>query len=256
MSATLHRIQPNITVAEGDKNLHGLILNLKRQVHQSTQTIQADFDRIALLSADHSDHNNLYIEFLLRSIPERLTNALEIGCGTGTFARRLAERSDRVTAIDLSPNMIRIARECTENPNIDFECVDATTWNFPSDQFDCIASIATLHHLPMEAMLLKMKSALRVGGTLLVLDLFQPAGTVDALRHMLAIPVSVGLRFLKTGRLRPPREVREIWDEHGKSDSYLTLTQVRTLCARILPGAKVKQHLLWRYSVLWKKSAG
>lgn len=226
------------------------------EVDQSVQTIQADFDRIALLSADHSDHNNLYIEFLLRSIPARLTNALEIGCGTGTFARRLAERSDRVLALDLSPNMIRIARECSEkNSNIDFECVDAMTWNFPSDQFDCIASIATLHHLPMESMLLKMKSALKVGGTLLVLDLFEPEKTLDSFRHMLAIPVSVGLRFLKTGRLRPPREVRKVWDEHGKSDSYLTLSQVRTLCARILPGAKVKQHLLWRYSIVWTKTA-
>lgn len=225
-------------------------------MNQSTQTIQADFDRIALLSADHSDHNNLYIEDLLEKIPARLTNALEIGCGTGTFARRLAERSDRVLALDLSPNMIRIARECSEkNPNIDFECVDAMTWNFPSDQFDCIASIATLHHLPMETMLLKMKSALKVGGTLLVLDLFEPEGTLDSLRHMLAIPVSVGLRFLKTGRLRPPREVRKVWDDHGKSDSYLTLAQVRTLCAKILPGATVRQHLLWRYSIVWMKTA-
>lgn len=223
---------------------------------QSMQTVKADFDRIALLSGDDADHNNLYIEFLLRHIPLNVTDALEIGCGTGTFSRRLAERSGRVLALDLSPNMIRIARNRSEkHPNIDFRCADAMTWNFPVERFDCISSIATLHHLPMESMLLKMMTALKVGGTMLILDLFQAEGAVDALANMLAIPVSVGLRFLKTGHLRPPREVRRVWDEHGLSDSYLTVSQVRTLCATMLPGAKVSQHLLWRYSIVWKKTA-
>lgn len=224
---------------------------------QTTHTIKADFDRIALLSGDAADHNNLYMEFLLRHVPLNFADALEIGCGTGTFSRRLAKRSARVLALDLSPNMIRIARSHSkEYPNIDFQCADATTWDLPDEKFDCIASIATLHHLPMESMLLKMKSALKIGGTMIILDLFQSEGAVDALAHMLAIPVSVGLRFLKTGRFRPPREVRKVWTEHGLTDSYLTLTQVRNLCETILPGARVSQHLLWRYSIVWKKASG
>lgn len=223
---------------------------------QTIQTIQADFDRIALLSDDPSDHNNLYMEFLLRHVPLHFADALEIGCGTGTFSRRLAERAERVLALDLSPNMIRIAEERSgKHPNIDFQCADATTWDFPAEQFDCIASITTLHHLPMEPMLLKMKAALKAGGTLLILDLFQGEGARVALVNTLAIPVSVSLRFLKTGHLRPPREVRKVWDEHGLTDSYPTVSQVRNLCGRILPGAKVSQHLLWRYSIVWTKTA-
>ena len=45
--------------------------------------IQADFDRIALLSSDEWDHNSHYHSFLLKHIPPRCTQALEIGCGTG-----------------------------------------------------------------------------------------------------------------------------------------------------------------------------
>jgi 2-polyprenyl-3-methyl-5-hydroxy-6-metoxy-1,4-benzoquinol methylase len=74
-------------------------------------TIQKDFDRIALVSPDGSTQNNHYHNFLLRQLPDDCQNALEVGCGKGEFSRRLAERSQRVLALDLSPEMIRIARE-------------------------------------------------------------------------------------------------------------------------------------------------
>ena len=222
---------------------------------QTLDMIKADFDRIALLSEGRADHNDLYVNFLLRHLPLRLADTLEIGCGTGAFSRRLATRSERVLALDLSPNMIRLAKDrSAKQSNIDFRCADAVTWNFQAEQFDCICSIATLHHLPTEPMLLKIKSALKVGGMLLILDLFQADGLIDTLSNILAIPVSVGLRFVTTGHLRPPKEVRKVWDEHGLSDTYLTVAQVRNLCAKHLPGAGVRKHLLWRYSIDWKKT--
>ncbi|MDQ6652668.1 MAG: hypothetical protein M3Y84_07970 [Acidobacteriota bacterium] len=69
----------------------------------------------------------------------------------------------------------------------------------------------------------------------------------------MAIPVSVSLRMLHQRRLRPRPEVRDAWSAHERHDSYPTMTEVHALCARILPGAKIKQHLLWRYSIVWKK---
>jgi hypothetical protein len=50
-----------------------------------------------------------------------------------------------------------------------------------------------------------------------------------------------------------PKEVRAAWEDHGKTDSYPTMPEVRALCAEILPGARVRQHLLWRYSIVWRK---
>jgi hypothetical protein len=43
------------------------------------------------------------------------------------------------------------------------------------------------------------------------------------------------------------------WAEHGRTDQYRTLSQVRQSCAMILPKAQIKRHLLWRYSIVWKK---
>lgn len=222
----------------------------------SMPKIRADFDRIAMLSGRAWSHNDHYHGFLLEQLPLHCEDVLEIGCGTGAFSRLLARRSDRVLALDLSPHMIRIAKERSERfPNIDFQIADAMTWEFPAEQFDCIVSIATLHHLPLERMLSRMKDALKVNGTLMILDLFQAKGLSDALRSMLAIPVSATLRLIKTGRLRESHKVREAWAEHGRTDSYLTFSQVCRLCASMLPGARVTKHLLWRYSIVWKKMA-
>lgn len=216
--------------------------------------IQADFDRIALLSNDEWDHNSHYHSFLLKHIPPRCTEALEIGCGTGAFSRLLAQRSERVLALDLSPQMIRIARERSRHySNIDFQVANAVAWQFPAGRFDCVASIATLHHLPFEDILSRMKHALKVNGTLLVLDLFR-GGPTGILVSTLAVPVDIALKLIKLHRLREPADVRAAWAEHGRNESYLTLAQVRQACAAILPGAMVKRHLLWRYSIIWKKN--
>jgi ubiquinone/menaquinone biosynthesis C-methylase UbiE len=223
---------------------------------ETMSTIQTDFDRIALLSSDGCDHNNHYHQFLLCHMPSPCREALEIGCGTGALTRQLAKRSNRVLALDLSPNMIRAARERSQEfSNIDFQEADVTAWDFPLERFDCIATVATLHHLPTREMFAKMKGALKVGGCLLVLDLFQAEGLIDLMTNALAIPFNVALRLAREGRLRAPREVRDAWSEHGKHDVYLTMEEVREVCREILPGAEVRKHLLWRYSIVWKKIA-
>jgi len=220
----------------------------------SKQTIQADFDRIALLTGEGLNHNAIYHRFLLHQLPAHCAHSLEVGCGAGEFSRLLAERSDRVWALDLSPQMIGLARQRSAHcSNIVFEVADVTEVDLPGEQFDCIASIATLHHLPLEEMLLKLQHALKPGGVLCILDLFQAEGPLDLLTNAVALPVAVALRLFKTGRLRPPREVRKAWEEHGRKDRYLTLSRVRQICAGILPGAVVQKHLLWRYSIVWRK---
>ena len=224
-------------------------------------SIEKDFDRLALLDDEGWTQNNDYHAFLLRYVPQACTNALEVGCGTGAFSRRLAQRVQHVKAIDLSSEMIRVARSrSSQLANIDFEVADVMSCDFSAGHFDCIATIATLHHLPLRAALLKLIDALRPGGTLIVVDLFESehnllnlGGARDAMLSAVASAVSVSLRFLYNGRLKPPPEVRAAWEEHGKSDTYPTLDQVRSLAAEIAPGAKVTRHLLWRYSLIWQK---
>jgi ubiquinone/menaquinone biosynthesis C-methylase UbiE len=228
-----------------------------------TSAVEKDFDRLARLDDEGWTHNNHYHHLLLRHVPETCGRALDVGCGTGAFSRRLAARAKSVVALDLSSEMIRVAQSrSSQFSNIEFQAGDAMVCDFPSEHFDCIATIATLHHLPLPEVLTKLKAALKPGGILIIVDLFEPErdlfkleGLRDLLAHITACAVSGTLRLWHNGRLKPPREVRAAWEEHGKTDSYLTMSEARDLYAPLFPGAMIRRHLLWRYSVVWQKPA-
>ena len=216
--------------------------------------IEADFDRLAVLDDEGWTANNHYHSFLLKHVPQNCENAIEIGCGTGAFARLLATRCKRVIALDLSSEMIRVARaRSSEFDNLDFQLADAMTWDFPQSYFDYVCSIATLHHLQQHELFVKMKDALKPGGVLVVLDLVESNGLVERMLDVIGFGVSGGLRLIHNGRLKPPAEVRKAWEQHGKHDSYSTVSQMRTLADDLLPGAVVTRHLLWRYSLVFRK---
>lgn len=222
---------------------------------ESTHRIREEFDRLALLTEQHGGGvGDVYYDYLMQHLPPRLENALEIGCGGGAFTRLLASRARNVVALDLSPEMIRLAKARSASyRNIEYRLGDVMRLALPAEEYDCVVSLATLHHLPLEQALLKMKGALRPDGTLVIHDLAADDGILDRGMSALAYPLSAARRFWKTGRVRTPREVRRAWAEHGRNEVYLTLPEVRGMCRQYLPGALVKRHLLWRYTVVWRK---
>lgn len=219
-------------------------------------SVEADFDRLALLDDEGWTANNHYHDLLLRHVPRNCENALEIGCGTGAFARVLARRCGRVVALDLSSEMIRVARSrSAQFDNLEFQLGDAMTWNFPRSHFDFICSIATLHHLEQRELFVKMRDALKPRGVLVVLDLVESNGLVERMLDVVGLGVSGGLRLIHNGRLKPPAAVRKAWEQHGKHDHYSTVSQMRGLADEILPGSSVKRRLLWRYTLVYQKPA-
>jgi ubiquinone/menaquinone biosynthesis C-methylase UbiE len=223
----------------------------------STDQIREDFDRIALLRERYGSVTDIYRHYLIQQLPPHSENALEIGCGTGEFTRLLATRARSVIAIDLSSQMIRLAKSQSANcRNIEYLPGDVMRLSLPAGGYDCIVSMATLHHLPLVEALLKMKAALKPNGVLIIHDLVAAAGLVEHATSALAYPVSVARRLWKTGQMRAPREVREAWAEHGRDEIYLTLAEVREMCRQYLPQARIERHLLWRYTVVWYKRGG
>lgn len=216
--------------------------------------VRRDFDEIAALPASGPDHNALYHRYLLRHVPQRCDHALDVGCGTGSFACRLAERATRVDALDLSPGMIAVAcRRADVRANIHFEVADFVERPLDRDHYDVIASIATLHHVPLAAALPRLAAALKPGGTLLVLDLLDTSGLRELPRNALAWLVARA-RWLAAGQPSVPRAVRKAWEEHGRRDRYDSWRRIVSTYGALLPATRLRRHLLWRYSAVWRKA--
>lgn len=225
------------------------------KAYRTAGDLRRDFDRIAGFEADGWGHNRHYHGFLLRSLPAHVEQSLDVGCGTGEFARLLAARSSHVLAIDLSPEMIRVARERSHPlENIEYEVADVSGMPLPPSKFDVIASIATLHHLPLESTLVRLAECLKPGGTLVVLDLYERAGAIDRWLDVCAVVGNLAHRLLPGDGVVPSKEAQAAWREHGETDRYLDFNEVARIAADVLPGAVLRRHLYWRYSLVWTKA--
>ncbi|MDT4897128.1 MAG: hypothetical protein QOH25_2205 [Acidobacteriota bacterium] len=218
------------------------------------QQVRDDFDRIALLMEHEGNVNETYSNQLLSHIPLDCDHVLEVGCGFGAFSRLVAHRAGRVTAIDLSSQMINVAKGRSANySNLEFVLDDFLQANFQAESFDCIVTIATLHHLPLDEAVMRMKTLLRPGGVFILHDLLAAGGHIDKAFDAVRLPLSMAVQFWRTGRFRARREVRRAWIEHGNHESYLAPQEVRAMRDEHFPGGRIVRHLLWRYTVVWHK---
>lgn len=77
---------------------------------------------------------------------------IEVGCGPGRMTGALAERFDRVVALDVSPAMLERAREAVPNENVTFQAVSGDRLDGVEDQTaDVLVCYLVLQHLPSAA---------------------------------------------------------------------------------------------------------
>jgi SAM-dependent methyltransferase len=203
----------------------------------SLDLIRADFDRIAELSRDTSSD-----DWLLCHLSGHFDRALEVGCGRGLFTELLAKRARTVTAIDLSPKMLAAAKQRVPG-NVELVLGDALELAFP--EVDCAVSIATLHHLPLAPMLRKMREALRPGGIVLVHDLVDNSSLAGRAAAFAA-------SLLRRKPADP--ELAAAWAAHAGHDHFLKMAEIREIAHAELPGARIRRHLSWRYTITWTKA--
>jgi 2-polyprenyl-6-hydroxyphenyl methylase/3-demethylubiquinone-9 3-methyltransferase len=111
-----------------------------------------------------------------RFVAERATlsgaRVLDVGCGGGLLAEALARAGAKVTAIDLAPGMIEVARlhGLEQNLNIDYRVVAAeTVASAEPGGFDVVTCMEMLEHVPEpEQMIATLSTLVRPGGALFV----------------------------------------------------------------------------------------
>jgi 2-polyprenyl-3-methyl-5-hydroxy-6-metoxy-1,4-benzoquinol methylase len=210
--------------------------------------IAEDFDRIARAMRDRPDRVDPIVAELVAAVApgERV---LDAGCGGGALARHLAARGAAVTAIDVSPGMIELARGRGSH-GVDFQVGDLMAWR--AGGFDWIVSVATLHHLPLGAALAHLGSLLSPRGRLVIVDLFDGMRLAEAPYGLVSLLVRAARRHLQ----RTDPVLASAWAAHGTHDHLLSLGAIRGIYRHALPDARVRRHLGWRYSASWIKTGG
>ncbi|MGH1369985.1 MAG: class I SAM-dependent methyltransferase [Maritimibacter sp.] len=91
---------------------------------------------------------------------------LEFGCGSGNTARRLAPSVGQYTAMDISPEMIRIGRKEGDVPsNMEMVPGDFDAIDLAPSSIDMIVAMNVVHLVPNpEATIAKVAASLRPGG--------------------------------------------------------------------------------------------
>lgn len=92
---------------------------------------------------------------------------LEIGCGTGLFTQEIAKTNNLITAIDVSEDLINIAKERVVSRNVNFEIGNVHKTSFARGTFDYIVGSSVLHHLNVDGALQEFYRILKPGGKLI-----------------------------------------------------------------------------------------
>ena len=94
------------------------------------------------------------------------TRALEVGCGAGLFTEKFARSGSHLVAVDISPDLLALARARGLNPervrfvHRRFEECDV------EGPFDAVIGSSVLHHLELDEALTRILELLRPGGWL------------------------------------------------------------------------------------------
>ena len=91
-------------------------------------------------------------------------SVLELGCGTGYFTRELARTGADIVAIDVSPELLEIARSNCSEPNVRYEIQNAYRLSYPDAVFDSVVGSSVLHHLEIDPALREIYRVLKPGG--------------------------------------------------------------------------------------------
>ncbi len=163
---------------------------------------------------------------ILSWLPDNLvnTNILDAGCGTGSFAFEAAKKGAKVTGVDISPSLIKIARSrmAPSYPNggtVDFYWGDML--NFGEDDFDHVVLIDSIIHYDADEVIGILKQLGKRCKSSMIFT-FAPHN------KLLGTMISIGKFFPKSDRapsIVPMRE-REFFDLVEKNLSSWKIKRV------------------------------
>jgi ubiquinone/menaquinone biosynthesis C-methylase UbiE len=93
---------------------------------------------------------------------------LEIGCGFGRSLSFLSNCAKHVTAVDISKEMINIARESNDEKNISYHVSPSEDLPFKDQVYDIVICFASFDAMYQKEALIEMNRILKLGGKVLI----------------------------------------------------------------------------------------
>ncbi|QOV39352.1 class I SAM-dependent methyltransferase [Streptomyces ferrugineus] len=166
-----------------------------------------DWDAAAPTFDDEPDHGlrdpevrRAWASRLRSWLPERPSDVLDVGCGTGSLSLLAAEQGHRVTGVDRSPAMVALARAKLAGRDAVFLAGDAVAPPVGEERFDVVLVRHVLWALPDPGRVLRhWRALLRPDGRLVLIEgVWGTAGQVgipaDRLTGLLA-PIAGQVRL-------------------------------------------------------------
>lgn len=191
------------------------------------------------------NHNIHYHGEILSAVPNNCDTCLDVGCGEGILTRELQSVSQKVVGIDLHEPSLAKARNAG-GENIEYHLADLFLHPFQLESFDCICSVAVLHHMDGKQALARMASLLKPGGVLVLVGLAHSSSLGDVLFDTAGFFVTRWYQWLG-GKGMWNHSSPLVWPP---PESYGT---VKRTAEEVLPGAKFRRKILFRYTLLWQK---
>ncbi len=189
-------------------------------------------------------HNDHFHGWILDNLPAHRDRALDVGCGEGLLAERLAARFRAVDAADADAGM----RAITADRGVDnVRVLDG--FDAAEGPYDLVTMVATLHHLDLESTLARCMDLLAPGGRLSVVGLSRPETVADALwvsRSALANLIMGFLRHPVPVAAPPPHPA------FPTRDPQETFDEIAVAASVILPGSVLHRRVPFRYTLAWQ----
>jgi ubiquinone/menaquinone biosynthesis C-methylase UbiE len=214
---------------------------------------------LAKINARHPwNHNEHFHGWILRNLPASRHAAVDIGCGKGVLAGKLATHFTHVTGIDRNEGMATAASAYLRGLSQvsihrgDFAEFSSTARDSGAD---LITMVAVLHHLELDDTLARIPRLLAPGGRLLVVGLARADSLAD-----LAFDVVSGAANPVMGMIKHPRPSKlkqRTLDGQPVTpmmDPATTLAEISKAARAHLPGSSVRRRLFFRYTLRWDKS--
>jgi SAM-dependent methyltransferase len=192
---------------------------------------------------DYWNHNTAYHPWLVGIADKHRGDVLDVGCGDGLLAQRLAPVSRSVTGIEPDPATAdRAVERITDLDDVHIARTSFEEFDPGTRRFDLVTFVASLHHMDLRNTLARARDLLMPSGEIAVVGLWANESAWDWVWSACCLPVAmVGDRLHGDTpdigvTIAEPRE---------------SLRTIRRTTAEVLPGAVIRRRLYYRYLLRW-----